>query len=311
MKTLIVSCFIATVFSFPNNTYSQSSQIPEFTGVKKINGTQIYFNIIGKGTPLVIVHGGPGLAHNYLFEPFKQLSDNYQLIFYDQRGCGNSSEINPADSVNMDTMVEDLEQIRNEFKIDKLNLVGQSWGAIICIEYINKFPNNVNKLLLLEPGPGSNEYLPEFQQTIMSRLSQTDKNRIIEISQKPELKYNPDLFNEFMKLRYKGYSLDSNYVDKMHMNYFDSAKVVKFFSSSGTFAPYLMSFNLYEKMKNINCPVLIIHGENDPIPTTSVERMAASIGNCELHIIKNSGHFVHIEKESEYFSIIKSFLKEE
>ncbi len=309
MKILIVSCLIAISVSFPTLIYSQSSEIPDFNGVKKINDAEIYFNIIGQGEPLVIVHGGPGLAHNYLYEPFKQLSDEYKLVFYDQRGCGNSAEINSADSVTMATMVEDLEQIRKEFEIDKLTLVGQSWGALIGIEYTSKFPDNVNRLLLLEPGPGSTEYLGKFQQTIMSRLSQNDKNRIVEISQQPKLRYNPDLFNEFMKLRYKGYSLDSTFVGKMHMNYFDSAKVVKFFSSSATFASYLMNFNLYDKMKNINCPVLIIHGENDPIPNSSIERMASSFGNCELHIFKDSGHFVHIEKPEEYFSIIKTFLK--
>ncbi len=308
MKTLIVSCLIAIIFLIPSLVYSQPTEIPEFNGLKNINGTQIYFNIIGKGDPLVIVHGGPGLAHNYLYEPFKQLADSYTLIFYDQRGCGNSSAINPDDSVKMNTLVEDLEQIRKEFRIEKLNLIGQSWGALISIEYCYKYPENVKQLLLLEPGPGSSEYLGEFQQTIMNRLSDKDKNRIIEISQNPELRYNPVLFNEFMNLRYKGYSLDSLYVEKMHMNYFDSSKVVKFFSSSATFAPYLMSFNLYEKMKKIDLPVLIIHGEYDPIPNSAIERMSESFSNAELHIIKGSGHFVHIEKPEEYFSIVRLFL---
>lgn len=66
MKTLIVSCLIAIIFLIPSFVYSQPTEIPEFNGLKNINGTQIYFNIIGKGEPLVIVHGGPGLAHNYL-----------------------------------------------------------------------------------------------------------------------------------------------------------------------------------------------------------------------------------------------------
>lgn len=208
----------------------------------------------------------------------------------------------------MNTLVEDLEQIRKEFKIEKLNLIGQSWGALISIEYCYKYPENVKQLLLLEPGPGSSEYLGEFQQTIMNRLSDKDKNQIIEISQNPELRYNPFLFNEFMNLRYKGYSLDSLFVKKMHMNYFDSSKVVKFFSSSATFAPYLMSFNLYEKMKKIHLPVLIIHGEYDPIPNSAIERMSESFSDAELHIIKGSGHFVHIEKPEEYFSIVRLFL---
>ena len=66
---------------------SLTLQTEEFEGLEKINGTEIFCKVIGKGDPLVIVHGGPGLAHDYLYEPFKQLAYNYKLIFYDQRGC--------------------------------------------------------------------------------------------------------------------------------------------------------------------------------------------------------------------------------
>ena len=110
---------------------------------------------MGKGESIVILHGGPGLAHNYLYEPFKQLSNSYKLIFYDQRGCGKSSGFKQDEIVSIETLVEDLETIRKEFNIDKMILVGQSWGAIIALNYSIDHPNNIKKLLLLEPAPGS------------------------------------------------------------------------------------------------------------------------------------------------------------
>ncbi len=308
MKAQLVS-FVILIISFSNlNFQCQSLQSDSFEGLKNINGALIYFKIVGNGEPVLIVHGGPGLGHDYLFQPFSQLSDNFKLIFYDQRGSGLSDEIEPEDSVNMNTLVEDLEQTRKEFKIEKLNLAGQSWGALVCIEYTDKYPENVSKLLLLEPAPGSTEYLAEFQQTIMNRLSPSDKEMIIYLSQKPALRYDPVSFNQFMNLRFKGYSIDSTFTTKMHINYFDSLRVVKFFSSSANFSPYLMSFNLYKKMKSINCPTLIIHGEYDPVPLLSIERMANAIPSSELHIIRNCGHFVHIEKPKEYFNLISTFL---
>ena len=208
-------------------------------------------------------------------------------------------------------MVDDLEGIRKVFKIEKMNLAGQSWGAIISINYLVNYPDNVKKLLLLEPAPGSTAYIMDFQKTIMERLSQKDKGRIVQLSQDPGLRNDSILFQEFMNIRFKAYSMDSLFIQKMHINYFDSLRVKKFFASSAAFAPYLMKFDLYEKMKSIGCPTLIIHGEFDPIPTASIERMAEAIKPAELHIIKGSGHFVHIEKPDEYFGLIRTFLNKD
>ena len=250
----------------------------------------------------------PGLAHDYLFEPFKQLADKYKLIFYDQRGCGRSAEFNAKDSVTINDMVDDLEGIRQAFKIEKMNLIGQSWGAIISINYLIKYADNAKKLLLLEPGFGSTEYIKDFQNTLMERLSQHDKEKLVQLSQNPGLRSDPILFQEFINIRYKAYSRDSLFVQKMHTDYFDSLRVKKFFASSAAFSPYLMNFNIYQEMQNINCPTLIIHGEFDPIPTVSIERMAAAIPRSELHVIKDCGHFVHIEKPEVYFGLIRAFL---
>lgn len=274
----------------------------------RVNSTEIFTKELGKGEPLIIVHGGPGLAHDYLYEPFKQLSDNYKLIFYDQRGCGRSSEFKEDQKVTMEMMVEDLEGIRKEFDVKKMNLVGQSWGAVIALNYIYKYPDNVKTLLLLEPSPGSREYLSQIQQTISNRLSQTDKERLMQISQNPELRSSPELFKEFMGIRTKTYFYDSTFLKQRHFDYFDTNRVKKFFSSSAMFGQYLINFDLYDKMKNIKCPTLIIHGDYDIIPTSAIDRIGKEIKGSELHVIEKCGHFVHIEKSELYFNTIKTFL---
>ena len=60
-------------------------------GLRLINGTQIFCKSIGTGIPLVILHGGPGLDHSYFLPQMEKLADTYELIFFDQRGCGKSS----------------------------------------------------------------------------------------------------------------------------------------------------------------------------------------------------------------------------
>lgn len=279
-----------------------------YEGIKKINGAEIFCRTTGNGTPLVLVHGGPGLAHNYLYEHFTPLEEYFRLIFYDQRGCGLSQPFKENENISVDLMVEDLEGIRKEFGIEKMNLAGQSWGAVIALNYLFKYPERVNTLVLLEPAPGSSEFLPAFQKNLQSRLSKQALARMAELGADPLLRSDAELFKEYMGLRMKKYYFDSLKFSGGQFDYFDSSKVRKFFASSAKFSPYLMKYNLFERMKEIKCPVLIVAGDYDPIPNESVYKMKALITDSELHIIKDCGHFVHVEKPDEYFSLIENFL---
>lgn len=298
--------YLITVLIF---TIQVSAYPQEISEAKKINNAEIFIRVIGDGEPIVVVHGGPGLGYDYLYEPFKQLSDQYKLIFYDQRGCGLSEEFKEGQPITIETMIEDLEGVRKDFGLEKMNLVGQSWGAVIAFNYIFKYPDRVKKLILLEPAPGSNEYIQQVQQTIMSRLRKDEIERLVKVSQMPELRTDPEVFKEFMNIRMKTYFFDSAFAAKKNLNYFDTERINKFFKSSTAFGPYLMSFNLYENMKNITCPTLIIHGDYDVIPTEAIERMGKEIKSAEVHIVKDCGHFVHIEKPEFYFNTIRSFIK--
>ncbi len=280
----------------------------DFAGIKPINGRGTYCRAVGQGTPLIVVHGGPGMAHDYLFKPFSRLAAKHRLVFYDQMGNGLSDEFRENEKAGVGDLVEELEGVRKAFGLGAVDLAGQSWGAVIAVQYAAKYPQNVHKLLLLEPAPGSSEFLPAFQQAILGRLGPEDKQQLAALSQDPALKSDPALYRKWINLRFKAYYFDPGRQDLDKLAYFDSARVKKFFASSAMFGPYLTDFDLYGMMKGIACPVLIVHGDHDVIPNAAVERMAQSLANAELRIVKDSGHFVHVEKPEEYFSAIEEFL---
>jgi proline iminopeptidase len=60
-------------------------------GYIQTNGINTFYKILGEGEPIIVVHGGPGMAHNYLLPKFKRLAKNFKVIFYDQRACGKTS----------------------------------------------------------------------------------------------------------------------------------------------------------------------------------------------------------------------------
>jgi len=280
----------------------------DVSGVRQVNGTGIYCRVIGQGEPLVVVHGGPGLAHDYLFTPFSRLAADYRLVFYDQRGSGRSDAFKPGEKVTVEDLVDDLEALRQALGLESFNLVGQSWGAIIAIRYTARHPRHVRRLLLLEPAPGSSDALPEFQRRMAARRSQQDKDELLALSANPALRTDPALFKTWMNLSFKSYYFDAGKQDLEKLAYMDAERIQKFFASSTMFGPYIATFSLYDTMAGITCPVLIVHGADDVVPTASVERMKAAMPKAELHVIGECGHFVHVEKPNEYFRLIRTFL---
>ncbi|MEK7251534.1 MAG: alpha/beta fold hydrolase, partial [Bacteroidota bacterium] len=117
MKRLILFLFF-TIFSNHFSTAGDNAtSVSIEEGFTQINGTQLFYKIIGKGTPIVILHGGPGLDHSYLLPQMAELAKTHKLIFFDQRASGKSSVDSDTNSMTMKNLVEDVEGIRKAFKL--------------------------------------------------------------------------------------------------------------------------------------------------------------------------------------------------
>jgi len=102
---------------------SSKKQAFQFEGLKPINGTELYLNAFGEGEPLLIIHGGPGLSHDYFLPQFEELGDNFNLIFYDQRVSGRYSVDVADDSITFDLFVQDIEELRKVTGFEKVNIL--------------------------------------------------------------------------------------------------------------------------------------------------------------------------------------------
>ena len=92
-------------------------------GYLDLNVGKLYYQVIGEGEPLVFIHGGPGLVHNYFIPYFLKLAHNgYQLIFFDQRGNGRSSSSYNDENITLETFTDDIERLRKELNLEKINI---------------------------------------------------------------------------------------------------------------------------------------------------------------------------------------------
>lgn len=134
----------------------------------EIDGYKYHMEIFGKpeATPIIVVHGGPGLDYEYL-KPLKPLSKDYRLIFYDQRGTGLSPRVGkPYPTVEQS--VEDLHSIVEHFSNGgKVKLIGHSWGGALVVGYLSKYPTTVSQAVIVEPAfldpAGAKEWVSKFK----------------------------------------------------------------------------------------------------------------------------------------------------
>ena len=118
---------------------------------------------IGSGPVVVVLHGGPGASHDYLLPQYDLLAARRTLLYYDQRGGGQSPV--PHDTpVGWREHVADLDDIRVQLKLERLTLCGYSWGGLLAVLYYLEHPDRVARLTLVSPASITAAYRRQFEE---------------------------------------------------------------------------------------------------------------------------------------------------
>lgn len=167
-KSMLALLFMGVVFAgFANEQNPDSNIARQQQSYVKVKDGYLYYNEIGQGIPIIVVHGGPGLDHGYLQPQLSQLAANHKLIFYDQRGSGKSLDTPlDEDHINIHQFVEDLEDLRKSLGLNKFVLMGHSWGGLLAMQYAIDYQDNLIGLILLNSAPadynGQKAFIDEF-----------------------------------------------------------------------------------------------------------------------------------------------------
>ena len=280
----------------------------DFEGLKKINGTSLYFKIFGTGEPIVIVHGGPGMNHSYFMPHLNALSKKYKIVLYDQRASGRSA-IPSADSISLRFFVDDLEAIRRELGVEKMVLLGHSWGAIPVVTYGIQYPDKVKKMILCNPNPLSKEFDEEALNNLRKKATSLDTTDRSIIMGSPEFKSgNPEAYKKLLLLSFRHLFYNPVHAAKLQIdipsNYLAASQAL--FTSLGK---DLVQYDFHESVGSFSFPVLILHGDADVVPLTASEKTKASIPGAQLTLFKRSGHFIFIEEAGKFRKVVAEFVK--
>jgi len=279
-------------------------------GLQAANGTYLYYEIIGKGAPLFVLHGSGG-SHRYFLPYMEPLSDQYQLFFYDQRGTGLSDGHPELAANSIDQFVEDLEALRVAFGFEKISLMGHSWGAIIALAYALKYQTHLDHLILVDSIPVDDKFLVEFSTTYQQRfqhLGADEQHELTTTCSRPGEELSRETTDRCMQLdaQLRFYDPAKAPVDlTIDENTLKNADTVE--------ALMRNSFNKIQhdidtQLPTVHIPTLIIHGDFDPIPVGSSEYLHEQIPESQIVVFTEAGHFPFIEQPEQFVAALRNFL---
>jgi proline iminopeptidase len=261
---------------------------------------------------LLVLHGGPGADHQYLLPQMLALADEYELVFYDQRGGGKSRTDDPT-PITWQTHVEDLAAVATELELASPELVGYSWGGLLAMLYAAEAarpagsasgPPSPTSLALIDPAPITKEFREQFEAEF-SRRQQTDSIQQLraELAASDLRDRDPEAYrHRAFELSVAGY-----FADPARARELTPFRVIGRVQQSVWAS--LGNFDLRNALGGIEIPAIVVHGRQDPIPLASSEAVAEILG-ARLVVLEDCGHVPYVEQPQSLFDAVREFLTE-
>jgi proline iminopeptidase len=263
------------------------------------------FGTRGTALPVIAVNGGPGMTHGYMLmnDMWQKVAQHRLVVFYDQRGLGASKHVQAGASQSMDAQVTDLEAVRGELKLDKVALVGDSYGGMLSMAYAAAHPEHVAKLVLSDsaaPSWGSMVHLlPQVFPDIEEESAAAEKK----LGESRDAAARLNLRNHFRMIFYSPEKRDE-YMAKMGDLGFDPAV-------GEAVSKAIEKIDLSPALAKFSFPTLVITGRYDMnVAPLTAWNMAHGIPGAKIVFFEESGHLPSYEEPEKYQRVLEEFLDE-
>ena len=285
---------------------------PRESGFTNSTSHPLYWARWGKSSAptLVMVHGGPGAHHDYMLPQMLALADQYDLVFYDQRG-GGKSKTDGRDNITWETHVDDLGFVVRELVAGPVTLIGYSWGALLSMLYASAASADstgtrprVSRLVLMAPAAATREHRRRFEENFAHRQdSPWVHAQRAELASSGLRESDPDAYRKRgFELSVSGYF--ANPEAARHLTPFRVTSRVQ-----QSVWDSLADFDVRPALRSLRIPAVVLHGSADPIPEESSREIADALG-ARLVVLDGCGHVPYVECADTLFSAIRRFLNE-
>lgn len=264
-------------------------------------GGKIYYEVIGSGQaiPLILVNGGPGLDHLYLHSSsaWDALARNRRLIFYDQRGNGRSSPLKEGQSCTLADQMEDLDALRAHLGLEKMVLLGHSWGGYLGMAYAARHPERVAGLILMDSAGPKWDEKSDVEDKIYPDVAERMKG----------IQFGADLGDKAARDEYIRQDFSMLYYSPEKRQMLASVKFN--WEINDALSKDLARFDLTPELPKFRFPTLVITGRFDVnVAPVFGYQMYRAIPGAQFTVFEKSGHLPFVEEPEAFTSRVEGFL---
>jgi proline-specific peptidase len=273
-----------------------------------IGDTRLFIVERGRGEPLVILHGGPGLDHHMFGDYLDPLADRFRLVFVDQRSQGKSDRA-PEETWSLGQMAGDVVALARSLGLPRYAVLGHSFGAMVALQNAVDHPNEA-ALSVISCGVPSAEYLEIVDENLRSFEPESLRAQVAASwGREPEAKTQEDV--------------ESLLIDQMPFHFGDplDPRISEYAArcAGSVYAPDVLSYfarqeyggiDVVDRLGDVTHPVLVLAGRKDrTCGVAAAQAIASGIPEAELTVFERSGHMTFVEENEQYLAVVREFLE--
>ena len=263
-----------------------------------INGTELYYETSGGGTPCLALHGGLGFDHQYLRRTLKPLEGRMRMVYFDHRGNGRSGRP-PMETMTMEQLAHDVAGLMDALEIETALVLGHSYGGFVAQEFALRHPDRLRGLILVDTTPGQ----------LGSSESESDEQ-------------GPPIPDEMVELMSIVPATDAEFealAPRMLPFYVHSTPVAEvaavvdgtIFSAGAMVRGFqvLAGWSSVDRLGAVTVPTLLPWGKQDLVCSLpQAHRIARRLPAAEVRVFERSGHFPWLEEPDAFFPAVEEWL---
>jgi L-proline amide hydrolase len=282
-------------------------------GYVDFRGYATWYRIAGDlesgATPLLALHGGPGSTHNY-FAPLERLADERPVVLYDQIGCGNSDR--PDDiEWNLDVFREEVDAVREQLGLERIHLLGTSWGGMLAQEHVLAGAQGIVGLVLSSTLASIDDWADE-QLRLRAELPPDvievlDRHEEAGTYDDPEYEHAMEAY--FDRHFYRGPKPRAE-LDRMAAGKATDVYRAMQGPNEWTCTGALKGWDIRERLREIDLPTLVIRGRYDMCTDPIAATLVNGIHGAREVVLEESSHTPVLEETDRYLQVVGDFLLE-
>jgi proline-specific peptidase len=283
----------------------------EVEGRIPFRGYETWYRDVGPegGIPLVCLHGGPGSTHHYFTSLEELAREGRRVVLYDQLGCGSSDRPDDPDLWTVELFVDELRTVREALGLERIHLLGSSWGSMLAIEYALTQPPGLVSLVLNSPPTSSETWMAEAAR-LRDELPEHHRAAILEHEAAGTLDH-PDYVaaeEEFWRRHVMLLDPPPDFVLRGRAEKGTPVYRALWGISEWNASGRLHDWDVRQRLGEILVPTLVTSGKYDECTPKLAEDAQHGIPGAERVLFEKSSHSAYVEEPERFRAVLSDFL---